>query len=330
MNANNTELDGSDGAIHPALIDPWQAALNMSEGTVIAVLTATHGSAYRNLGAAMAIAPDNRWVGAVTSGCVEADIALHACDVRSTGRSKRLRYGVDSPYFDIRLPCGGAIEIMLFPLRDRLVLQALAERRRKRLSAFLRVSPDGRLSLGRHDAPASGDGSFIIPFYPQTRFVILGAGPEALVFTQMIASLGRSHVLLSHDQTTLRSTGILGITSQSLTRLSDLRLVPMDANTAVTLFYHDHDHEPEILRHVLASDAFYIGAQGSARAHRTRLNRLEVLGVSEQDRKRVRGPIGMIPSTRDPQALAASVLAEITQEEARRANPVPATPVEVG
>ncbi|NKC51963.1 XdhC family protein [Ochrobactrum cytisi] len=129
--------------MHPALIDPRQAAPDMGEGIVIALLTATIGPAYRNPGAAMVIAPDDRWVGALTSGCVEADVALHARDVRMTGRPKRLRYGADSPYFDIRLPCGGAIEIMLFPLRDRTVLERLAERRRSRVPVNLRISPEG-------------------------------------------------------------------------------------------------------------------------------------------------------------------------------------------
>lgn len=93
----------------------------------------------------------------------------------------------------------------------------------------------------------------------------------------MTANLGRDHILISHDQTTLCSAGNMGIVSHSLTRLSDLHAVPVDANTAVTLFYHDHDHEPEILRHVLGSEAFYIGAQGSIKAHRTRPNDLKHL-----------------------------------------------------
>lgn len=144
-------------------------------------MTATIGPAYRNPGAAMVIAPDDRWVGALTSGCVEADVALHARDVRMTGRPKRLRYGADSPYFDIRLPCGGAIEIMLFPLRDRTVLERLAERRRSRVPVNLRISPEGRLALDQFDAPAGESGSLVMPFCPPTRFVILGAGPEALI-----------------------------------------------------------------------------------------------------------------------------------------------------
>lgn len=316
--------------MHPALIDPWQAAPDMGEGIVIALLTATIGPAYRNPGAAMAIAPDDRWVGALTSGCVEADVALHARDVRMTGRPKRLRYGADSPYFDIRLPCGGAIEIMLFVLKDHAVLKTLAQRRKSRLSAWLRISPEGRLTLDRRETAAGDDGDFVMPFHPPTRFVIFGAGPEALIFAQMTANLGRDHLLLSHDLTTLRSTGSLGIACRSLTQLSDLRSTPIDTNTAVTLFYHDHDQEPEILREMLATEAFYIGAQGSARAHRVRLERLEALGVRQADRNRVRGPIGLIRSMRDPQALAISVLAEITQAETKRLAPFSAMRVKAG
>lgn len=304
--------------MHPALIDPWQAALDMEGNTVLAILTATSGSAYRKAGAAMAIASDDSWAGAITSGCVEADIVLQAREVRATGRPKRLCYGENSPYFDIRLPCGGSIEVTLFLLRDRPVLERLAERRKQRIPVCLHVFPHGKLVLCGGGHADSEVGGLVIHFAPPTRLVILGAGSEALVFAQMAASLGRDHILLSHDETTLRSTGSLGITNRALTRLGDLRSVPIDAHTAVTLFYHDHDREPQILQYVLASEAFYIGAQGSARAHLTRLAQLEALGIVEQERGRVHGPIGLIRSTRDPQALAISVLAEITEAETRR------------
>lgn len=106
--------------------------------------------------------------------------------------------------------------------------------------------------------------------------------------------------------------------------MPDLDALKIDADSAAVLFYHDHDYEPAILSYLLTTPAFYIGAQGSRSTQRTRLMRLAEMGVSEEAMSRVRGPIGLIPSSRDPRMLAVSVLAEIIGiGDAMRAGTVP-------
>lgn len=302
------------GALHPALLDPWEAGAAMGEGTVIALLTSTEGPAYRNLGAAMAISPEGRAAGAITSGCVEADLILQAARQRGTATPARLRYGLGSPFFDMKLPCGGGIEVTLFTLRDPEVLAELARQRAARRKVALHVSAAGRLSLRdyRQTGP-EGAGGFTLGFLPPLRHVIFGAGAEALVFAGFAARLEQDHLLVSHDAATLGSAHATGCKTRLLDRLSDLGTLEIDDRTAVTLFYHDHDYEPEILRHLLQTPAFYIGAQGSRRAQALRLERLAQMGVPAAALARLRGPIGLIPSTRDAQSLAISVLAEITE-----------------
>ncbi len=299
--------------LHPALLDPWDAALTMGNGTVIALLMATEGPAYRNLGAALAISADGHCAGAITSGCVEADLILHAPEVRASGLPKRLRYGAGSPFFDLRLPCGGAIEVMLFTLSDPDKLGELARLRTARRPVSLFVSRQGRLSIVPYAPTSVVNGGLSLGFRPPVRFVLLGAGPEALIFSRLVASLGHDHLLLSHDDITLGAARVAGCKAEKLSRISDLPDVLVDADTAVTLFYHDHDYEPELLRYLLAGKGFYVGAQGSLGAQRTRLARLQSMGVPAEQIARLRGPIGLIPSARDAQTLAISVLAEITQ-----------------
>ena len=69
-----------------------------------------------------------------------------------------------------------------------------------------------------------------------------------------------------------------------------------------------------ILDAVLRSNAFYIGAQGSQRAREEREVSVIALGASHSDAARIKGPIGLIPSARDPRTLAVSVLAEVLKE----------------
>jgi xanthine/CO dehydrogenase XdhC/CoxF family maturation factor len=75
-----------------------------------------------------------------------------------------------------------------------------------------------------------------------------------------------------------------------------------------------HDWEPPILIEALKTPAFYIGAQGSQRARDTRFAALRKMHVTSDDLIRLRGPIGMIASARDPRTLAISVLAEVISE----------------
>lgn len=303
------------GAGHPALLDPWAFALARGAGTVMAVLTATHGPAYRDRGAAMAIGTDGSFAGALSSGCIEADIILNAARVRASGAAMRLRYGAGSPFLDLRLPCGGAIEVLLFEVRDPAVLADLARARRSRLPVSLRLSAAGRLSLhagatvpvhAGPDAPAA-----VIPFPPQLRFVIFGAGAEAAVFADLARSLDYDHVLVSHEDRTLGAAEAMGCRVRRWDAWPDFAALVPDAGCAGLLFYHDHDYEPQILRGLLATPAFYIGAQGSRASQAARLQRLAEMRVPDHLRTRVRGPIGLIPSSRDPRMLAISVLSEV-------------------
>ena len=296
---------------HPAMLDPWQMAAEWGEGTVLAVLTGTEGPAYRDAGAAMAIAPDSRFAGAITSGCVEADLILRAGEVRRTGQVQDLRYGLGSPFFDLRLPCGGGIDIKLFPLRDPSVLTELIQTRGARRPVSLAISADGRLALEKWQPTGLKGSCFCIGFRPRLRFMVFGTGAEAAAFTAMVRGMGYDHMLLSHEEASLapaRSAGSLVTQITPGFRPEDLQV---DPDTAVVLFYHDHDYEPAILQQMVNTPAFYIGAQGSRATQTSRLERLREMGLTDAELARIRGPIGLIPSSRDPKSLAISVLAEV-------------------
>ena len=304
-------------AQHPSMLDPWQMAQHWGVGTVMAVLTAIHGPAYRDPGAAMAIAADGRFAGAITAGCVEADIILRAEQVRQTGTVQCLRYGDGSPFFDLRLPCGGAVEVRLFLLRDPEVLDALADARTQRRAVSLQINGDGRMSLQAWHPTGLNDTTFHCGFTPALRFLIFGNGPESAAFSSLVHGLGYDHLLLSHVQSILAVARASGSPTQEIGTLATLDDLSCDAQTAVVLFYHDHDYEPLILQRMVHTGAFYIGAQGSRSTQARRLERLAALGLDKSELVRIRGPIGLTQSSRDPRSLAISVLAEIVDLYAR-------------
>lgn len=296
---------------YPSLMDAWQAAETWGKGTILALLIATHGPAYRNAGTAMAISKDGQIAGAITSGCIEADLVLQAQAVRQSKKPLILRYGQGSPFIDLRLPCGGAIEVMLFEVAEPAILTVLNRSREERIAVTLSVSAEGLLSLSHDPAHAPSKSCHSLHFPPPLRFLIFGTGAEAVTFAALCSGLGYETQLLSPEESSILQAQARGLNAQHVThahRLSELRV---DAATAIVLFYHDHDFEPEILRFALRTPAFFIGAQGSRSAQARRLEHLAELGVAAEDLQRLRGPIGVTPSTRDPRSLAISALAEI-------------------
>ena len=287
--------------------DPLTAALECDE-PVLAIITGIIGPSYRPLGEIMVFCGD-RQVGSLSSGCIETDLARHAGTALREG-PKVVRYGEGSPWFDLQLPCGGGLEITLIPRPCLRLLAEVAQARAARQHVGLCVSRS--LTLGRCDPGPTGPiiGGFRISLIPPPRFLIFGNGPEAVVFAGLVRASGFPHLLLTPDRTTMIQAEATGCPVRLLHWPSLPADLTIDDRSAVVLFFHDHDWEPPILARALESPAFYIGAQGSQRARDKRLTEMRDRGVTE-GLDRLRGPIGLIRSTRDPRTLAVSVLAEV-------------------
>lgn len=97
--------------------------------------------------------------------------------------------------------------------------------------------------------------------------------------------------------------------------LAGRELGPRDV---VLVFTHDPKFDEPALMSALATDAGYIGALGSRRAHTDRVTRLREAGVSEDDLARVAAPCGLDIGARTPAETAVSVLAEVIAARSSR------------
>lgn len=292
--------------------DPIEAMLADERECVLATIVGVDGSAYRPLGAVMTVFDDGRRVGSLSSGCIEKDIARHAAEALVTGRPHNIRYGRGSPFMDITLPCGGGLDILLLPRPDKKVLGSLANRRAARLPVTLAIDTEsGALEIGNVAKTGALGTVFSIHFLPEIRFLIFGKGPEAATFAALVQSAGYPNLLLSPDEETLEHGAQAGCETQHLRKPAFPADIAVDARTAVVLFFHDHDWEPPILAATVSHPAFYIGAQGSMMARDTRMRELATMVADGGALARLRGPIGLLPSARDPRTLAISVLAEV-------------------
>ena len=89
--------------------------------------------------------------------------------------------------------------------------------------------------------------------------------------------------------------------------------VPLDLDpwSALVLLFHDHDWEVPLLARALPQNGMWIGAMGSRATHARRMVVLAKAGIPMGQATHIHGPIGLIPSARDPETLALSVLAEV-------------------
>ncbi|MFC4626121.1 XdhC family protein [Daeguia caeni] len=290
-----TTIDENDFPYQPALHDPDHA---------LAIITNTEGPSYRRCGAAMLIHKSGRRYGNLSSGCIDKNIGLRAVEALESGVVKRLRYGKGSPYWDMQLPCGGGLEITIIPYPDRHALEAIDRTLKGRNEALFSINHDGIF------APQLTQSGLNVSIQPQLRVLIFGTGREVVCFASLARAAGCQVEVFSHDADVLEED-----------RMAHAHMkddwpdnLPIDARTAVITFYHDHDREPAILGHALKSSAFFVGAQGSKRAHELRCAALAYKGCSKTDIERLEHPLGVIPSTRDPQTLAVSVLAHVLQK----------------
>ena len=293
-------------------INVIRAILERPQGAVLAVIVGVDGPSYRPLGAMMTIYGTNDCVGSLSSGCIEADLALQAQDTLREGVPRLVRYGSGSKFIDIQLPCGGGLEIVLLPAPDLAVLSQLDSMVEQRQRCALDIDiKSGAMALGSGGSTHRTASRISIEIVPEIRFFAFGKGPEVNTFVALATSAGYPAVVLSPDDETIDLAKNLGCVTQKLTSKTFPDDLAIDDRSAIILFFHDHDWEPEILSSALKTPAFYIGAQGSLKAREARYTAMRGMGVSDKDLERLHGPVGLIASVKDPTTLAISVLAEI-------------------
>ncbi len=94
----------------------WVAS---GERCALVTLVGVDGNAPRAVGAQMVVSESGNWAGYISGGCLEQAIALEAVEIIKSQRPRVIRYGKGSPYFDIRLPCGSGLDVLIQPFHDK-------------------------------------------------------------------------------------------------------------------------------------------------------------------------------------------------------------------
>lgn len=299
---------------HPADV---LAALSLWQDDGVAaaliVLTATEGGGVRTAGAMMAVSETGQTAGYLSGGCIDADVAAQAQACLTSQQPAQLRYGAGSPFIDVKLPCGGAIDALILPAPDADIIREAANALAARHPITLACTTSGNIILQK-GASRTGwqDDHFNISCTPQLRLRIAGRGADCIALTRIAVASGIAVTLQTPDQNDAAKAQHEGAECvQHLTSTNDLPAISDDPWTAFALMFHDEHWEAALLAQTLNGPAFYIGAVGSKKTHARRTSALLAQSISASTIKRVHAPIGLVPSMRNATGIAISTLAEI-------------------
>nr|WP_281501141.1 XdhC family protein [Erythrobacter sp. F6033] len=285
------------------------------KASVLVTVCAVEGSSMRNPGTVMGVAEDGSYSGSLSGGCIENAVVAEALDVLKADAPRIVRFGAGSPYLDIKLPCGGGLDLHFQPLGYSDLAAACLGSIRGR-SAFSIALADGSAQHVPAWEPAqfdvrSGTGIFGHWPAPQLQIVGHGAGVEAL------ADLGRTMgcwaSVLTSDEAIVASLKAAGNAVQLIERTTQTDLLESDPWTAFVFLFHDHDWEIDLIAAALDLPHFYFGAMGGRKAHAMRSEALQKKGINQEQLATIHAPIGLFHSSRDPQTLALSTLAEVVR-----------------
>lgn len=275
----------------------------MDAGVPLAAVTVTAvvRSAPRGVGATLVVTRDARVIGSISGGCVENDAVMLGLDVLRTGSIRRARFGftADGTVTPIAagLACGGAVDVVAYPLDDS-VRPALEAARAGR-GASVRLELDGDpLVLERAAAP---------------RLIILGAGEHAAALCRLGAAAGFA-VTVCDDWALLATRErfpdavevVVAAPHDYLAGLDDT-----DERTAVCVLTHDERLDVPALRTALRMPVGFVGAMGARATVARRAQLLRAAGVTDAELARLHSPLGLDLGGASPEETALSVIAEI-------------------
>lgn len=278
----------------------------------LCTLVGIDGTASRALGTQMAVLGDGSSSGSLSGGCIEGAVAAEARSAMARREGVDIRFGTGSPFFDLKLPCGGGIDVRINPIEKAAILRAGLQRLAKRSSFSLAIGKQ-QVTLAPSRPAGWVAADFLRTYAPPTRLVVFGQGIEATTLLTIARAAGFDVDLYS----TLDSSRVPGGIVNPLTTPTSIPKIPIDRWTAAIVLFHDIDWDVAILKHLLPADCLYIGALGSRATHASRLERLRTEGVPESQLQRIKSPVGLFPSSRDARTLSLSILADVAQAEAR-------------
>ena len=258
----------------------------------LATVIETWRSAPCPVGTHMLVNADGRFVGSVSGGCVEGDVLHVAAEVIAGAPAVLRRYGVaDGTAWEVGLPCGGDIQVLIQPVSDAGFAPELFDRiiDARGKGQTLYVGTDLESGLSR----VAGAAGFVNAYPPPRRLLIIGAVEIAASLAAIAGSQGFAVTLCDPRARFLTAERFPGVALDDRWPDEAVTAFAPDSRSAVVTLSHDPKIDDPALIAALASPAAYIASLGSKASHAARLSRLSAAGVSADSLARIEGPAGV-------------------------------------
>ena len=312
---------------------------NAGRAVALATVVRTWGSSPRPVGSHLAVEQGESFVGSVSGGCIEGTVIQEALAALAEGRPRLLDFGVsDEQAWEAGLACGGRVQVYAERLLAAPLLDAVIEAQEQhRAAATITRLSDGAKGLWRERvqggelepapavleeirarvaANASGplaadEGLFLRVYAPAPRLIVVGAVHIAQALAPMAALAGFQVIIIDPRRAFARAGLFPGAELREAWPDEAMSQLAPDGGTAVVTLTHDPKLDDPALAAALASQAFYVGALGSARTHAKRLERLRGEGIEATALQRIHAPVGLDLGGRMPAEIAVAILAQI-------------------
>lgn len=323
--------------------------MDQERRVAVATVIDTWGSSPRPVGSQLIIDSECAFNGSVSGGCIEAAVISDALEVIKTGKHRRLSFGVATEQaWDVGLACGGEVDVYIesaAPFYD-IYAEALSLQRSGIPSCMITNLETGEKQLVRTDqtdplsrplpailmdtiksvqdsdesrSVATDEGLFFIHVInPEPELIIIGAVHITIPLAKIAGNTGYRIKVIDPRTAFATKERFPGIDLDTQWPDEVLEKRILHYRTALVALTHDPKIDDPALMAALRSPAFYIGALGSGKTHAARLERLRNEGFTNQVLSRIHGPVGLDIGAVNPEEIAISIMAEITQK--RRVN----------
>jgi xanthine dehydrogenase accessory factor len=293
-----------------AAAEAWKGA-RMALATVVS----TWGSAPRPRGSHMLVHEDGRFEGSVSGGCVEGDILDTAAQVIAGAPFAVKHYGVaDASAWEVGLPCGGEISVMVQPVSAEGFGPELFERITETRSDGQTLTVTTDLETGHSDLrPAETGEIFANRYDPPRRLIVVGAVQIAQSLVGLARTLGIETVVIDPRARFLTAERFPDTILDDRWPDEAVAAYKPGPSTAVVTLSHDTKIDDPALTAALSANTGYIGALGSRRSHAARLERLAAAGIAPANLERIDGPVGLAIGAIGPAEIALSIAAAMVK-----------------
>lgn len=289
--------------------------------TALLTLVNIEGASPRPMGSQLAVNEQGEFAGLISGGCLELALVAEAQICMQQAVTKCVRYGRNSDYFDIQLPCGSGVDILIQPISSddswpEYICNLYHARKpfiwrydsTKQTNTIAMMGAEDTHTSNKHYTREQMDSEFTLfqkPFFPRHRIAVVGEGEVFNFFVQLSQSFDFN--VLAYSNKKPKTGRYLQIESWDSSIL--------DRWTSLIILSHDHSWEQAILLQALATDVSFISALGSKNTHSKRLQSLLDCGADKHRLQSIKGPAGLDIGSCNPPEIALSILSEVVAQK---------------